>query len=294
MISARDLPATVALSDSREEYGSAEALPLLVVESERCRAVLALQGAQLLSFVPRGDADWLWLSPKVTFTPGAAIRGGIPLCLPWFGVNRRQPALPKHGWLRQRDWTLLAAEQRDNGDCLLRLGTSATAAEQRDFPWVYDVEVSFRLGAALHCELTVYNRSREVMPLSLAMHSYFAADLERAAVTGLAAGRFLDNTEGLAAGQLEGPQTFAGEIDRVFEGVGERQQLETGSGALTVAGQGCDTVIIWNPGAALASEIADIGEHYRDYVCLERGMAFADELGLAPGACHRAQLHIFR
>ena len=278
-----ELPAGVSLSDSRNEYASESSIPLIRVETPLCRAVLALQGAQLLSFVPESGRDWLWLSPQAEFAPGKAVRGGIPLCLPWFGVNRRRPELPKHGWLRQRDWQLQAASCDAEGVVTLQLATASLPSELPDFPWVYEVEVEYRLGREIELELRVRNCSSTVMPLSFAAHSYFSAIIEQAQVFGLGSGRFLDNTDSLLAKQQVEPQTFFGEVDRVFEGAGGRQRLLTGSQTLDISGEGCDTLVIWNPGERLAADMKDVGGGYRDYVCVERGMAFADELALAPG-----------
>ena len=111
------------------------------------------------SFVPESGRDWLWLSPQAEFAPGKAVRGGIPLCLPWFGVNRRRPELPKHGWLRQRDWQLQAASCDAEGVVTLQLATASLPSELPDFPWVYEVEVEYRLGRKIELELRVRNCS---------------------------------------------------------------------------------------------------------------------------------------
>ena len=288
-----DLPRGVRLSDSRQEYGSEYPLPLLVVETAQCRAIFALQGAQLLSFSPVGDADWLWLSPKASFTPGAAIRGGIPLCLPWFGVNRRFSGLPKHGFVRQRAWQLLEAAN-DGAELVLCFATESTVEERALFPWAYSVQAEYRLGHELRCGLQIRNLSEQYLPLSFALHSYFAADTSLASVQGLGSGAYLDNTQGLAPSQLDGKQIFDGEIDRVFEGVGGTQRLTTGGGEIEVSGRDCDTVVVWNPGVSLASTIGDIAEHYCEYICVERGMAFADEVSLAPGGSYSALMHVCR
>jgi len=115
-----------------------------------------------------------------------------------------------------------------------------------------------------------------------------------ASVQGLGDGDYLDNTQGLAKCRLTNAQRFDGEVDRVFEQVGGVQELATGKGPLAIAGQGCDTVVVWNPGAILADKMDDVAEHYSDYICVERGMAFADELLLPPKGCHHAQMRIWR
>lgn len=286
------LPPGVRLSDSRAEYGSASALPLLVVENERCRAVLAFQGAQLLSFAPKDGPELLWLSPRAHFAPGQAIRGGIPLCLPWFGVNRRRPELPKHGWFRTRPWQLREIRVDASGAVSVVMGVASQPGDLREFPWAFEAEVEYRLASELQCTLQLRNASDTVMPLSFAMHSYFVADVAAAKVFGLGSGRCLDNTDSLRVKQQPAPQGFEAEVDRVFEGVGGSQRLEAGEHAVQISGQACDTLVIWNPGAELAEQLADVGDGYRDYVCVERGMAFADEVALAPGDEYRASMTI--
>src|SRR5690554_6954112 len=114
MLDAQKLDVTsdsIRISDTRQCYGSDRALPCLDVQTERLRAVVAFQGAQLLSFCPAGEAEWLWLSPNARFEEGRAIRGGIPLCGPWFGSRLDNPGLPKHGFLRNRPWQLASADE---------------------------------------------------------------------------------------------------------------------------------------------------------------------------------------
>ena len=93
--------------------------------------------------------------------------------------------------------------------------------------------MEYRFGCQLQLELQVRNCSDTVMPLSFAMHSYFAAAVEQARVFGLGTGRFLDNTDSLLAKQQSEPQVFHGEVDRVFESVGGIQRLEVGEHRLS-------------------------------------------------------------
>ena len=290
-LNAAELCQGVSYSNSTAEFGSADNAPVVVVDTAYCRAVVSLLGAQVLSFIPRGGRDWLWLSPRARFTEGQAIRGGIPLCLPWFGVNRHQPGLPKHGFLRSREWQLRAAECMADGAVRLRFEISSAEGEFTQFPWRYQVVAEMVFSDTLRLQLTISNSSATTMPLSFAMHSYLAVNgLDSAVVSGLDGQHFLDNTDELRRKLLRGEQRFEGEVDRVFEGVRTDQRIETSERRLRVSGTGCDTVIVWNPGAVLARTMADVGDSYGQYVCVERGRAFADEIELDAGAEWRAEM----
>lgn len=259
-------------------------LPLLRVSNPHCDALIALQGAQLLSFTPKGSDDLLWLSPNAVFAPGQAIRGGIPVCLPWFGVNREDPSKQKHGFVRNRDWQLLGANSDHEGRTHLTLGYDYAGDEPELFPHPFRATLTAVLGATLTLTLSVQNRDSCPMPLSWAWHSYFPVDnLDTVCVSGLDGIDYLDNTQGLSRQHQHGPVQFKGEVDRVYESVPALQQIQ-GQPAISLHGSGCDTAIVWNPGAANSAQMGDLGtEIYRRFICVERGMAFANAQCVAPG-----------
>lgn len=295
----------VQLTDTQRLFGSNEPLSCLVVDTDRCRAVVSFQGAQLLSFQPKGqgqgqgkgedkgedkgESDWLWLSPLANFVAGRAIRGGIPLCLPWFGRHRSDVSLPKHGFVRLRDWRFAAVQ---SGPQHLRLGFDyhSTEADLALFPWRFRARIDYTLSESIDMLLRVDNLSDTPMPLSFAMHSYFAVeDLSVTRIGGIHGAQFLDNTCGLGQGYQHQPLQFGGEVDKVFPGLGGEQGLTDGRRSRLIAGHNCDTAIIWNPGS---DALADVGQHYRDFICLERGMAFDDALEVAPSRAFQAMMTI--
>ena len=286
-----------------------ESLPLLVIDNAHCRAVIALQGAQLLEFTPHGGDSLLWLSPNAIFAPGKAIRGGIPVCLPWFGVNQQAPDKPKHGFVRNRDWALHSVDTTLDGGTRLCFTFDYDGSDAALFRWPFRAQLEMQLGTDIQLTLSVThtedntasstarNTARstrdELLPLSWALHSYHPVnDLAKARVTGLKDRCYLDNTRGLAPTTQDDDITFTGEVDRVYAGVGG-QQIIQGQPTIGIRGEGCDSVIVWNPGERLAAQMADIGkENYREFICVERGMAFGDALTLACGDSTRAHLTI--
>ena len=283
--------AKVNLLPASTLFPSAGELPIIECITPKCRALIALQGAQLLSFTPVGGDDLLWLSPLETFAPGKAIRGGIPLCLPWFGVNRREPDLPKHGFARNQSWTVDNVVESAAGDLLLSFLFQPTLADLQVFPWAFSAQLDVRLSDSLELTLTIDNTSGEAMPLSFAMHSYFKVSaVDDINLEGVLGAGYLDNCQQLARFRQDEILRFDGEIDRVYEALGGEQCIIDGDRQTKISGSACDTVVVWNPGAELALTMSDVGVHYSDYLCVERDMAFADELLIAAGERHQSTM----
>jgi glucose-6-phosphate 1-epimerase len=270
-------------TDAKILYGAAEALPLIVMEGAGFRAVIAVQGAQLLEYRSRGT-DFLWLSPTAIFTHGQAIRGGIPICAPWFGVHPDN-SKPKHGFVRNKAWVI---EEQGQDFIIFSFQHVGDLLSKQAFRMTYKMQ----FGDALDLQMNIRNTGAVPMPFSWAFHSYHpVADLAAVRVGGLEGMEYLDATQGFKRIRQEGLVAFDGEIDRVYENVPPSQRI-VGKPTLEISGENCPTAIVWNPGAALAGRMADVGEGYRDYICVERGAAFGDGWSLSGGAEKYAKLKI--
>ncbi|WP_250654715.1 D-hexose-6-phosphate mutarotase [Alkalimarinus coralli] len=284
---------SVSTTNSRDLYNASEPLSLLHINSPLCKAVISLQGAQLLEFSPTDSHPWLWLSPKAVFSPGQTIRGGIPICAPWFGVNQKDPTKPKHGFVRNQPWQLVSVFEDQQG--VVELHFQFTPAEQALalYPHTFKLDLKITLSDHIDISFSVHNISNKTMLFSWALHSYFSIDsLADVQVTGLDQHDYLDATEQFAAVRQNGPVRFRSEVDRVYESVGLAQQIQ-GTPNLSVSGHNCPTAIVWNPGEKLAQKMADVGiEHYDEYICVERGAAFANSWRIEPGNSETARLII--
>ncbi|WP_250458871.1 D-hexose-6-phosphate mutarotase [Microbulbifer litoralis] len=282
---------TIRRTDSGELYGK-PGLDLLLVETPLCRAVIAEQGAQLLEFQAVDCEPLLWLSPAAQFAEGKSVRGGIPLCLPWFGVDRTDPHKPKHGLVRTRPWVLAGSELQSDGELELRF----TFDHPGDalFEAGFGCAVTMRLGRTLKLSLALENRGPKPAVYSWAWHSYFPVESVREIeVHGLEHTEYLDNTCGLQRATQSGSLTFPGEVDRVFENAASHQRILTDN-PISLTSENCHSVITWNPGEKLAAELADVGEHYRGFVCVEHGNAFANSWHLEAGETATATLYLKR
>lgn len=278
-------------ADSGALYGK-PGLELLLVETSLCRAVIAKQGAQLLEFQADGREPLLWLSPVARFEPGAAVRGGIPLCLPWFGENPMDPAKPKHGLVRTEPWQLAGANALPDGESELVFTYRHDGNELFNTP--FSCEVSMGLGRELQLRMRLQNRGEKSAEFSWAWHTYFPVnDVREIEVRGLEGCEYLDKTRGLQRFSHRGTLTFPGEVDRVFENAPAKQQILTDN-SISAHSENCHSVITWNPGAKLAATLADVGDHYREYVCVEHGNAFANSWQLGAGHVAEAALDLHR
>ena len=265
---------TIEYTDSKVLYGRGS-LPLMIVRNQYGKAVIAIQGAQLLEYTRNDGREFLWLSDTAVFEPGRAIRGGIPICLPWFGPKEGKP---QHGFARNRDWQVREGETVFDFD-----------GRSEDFDWHFGASLAMDFSEHLRLTLSVTNQYKTPMPLSWALHSYHpVADIRRTVIQGLEGATFRDNTRNRQIFIQSGAVEFTGETDRAFLQVGDSQNIE---GAFTVSAKNAASAVVWNPGAELADKMADLSD-YRSFVCLERGNVLDDQIMLSAGETHTAVVEI--
>ncbi|MCO4756579.1 MAG: D-hexose-6-phosphate mutarotase [Oceanospirillaceae bacterium] len=285
---------TVTLTDSIQRYQkSPPAQPLLHISNQSCEAVIAVQGAHLIQFKPQSAAELLWLSPNAIFAEGTAIRGGIPVCLPWFGVNQKDPSKPKHGFVRNQDWQLSEIHEPDPNTTELVFTYESSTADWALFPHPFTAQLQITLSNKIELKLTLHNRSASDAEFSWALHSYHpVTDLASTAVAGLSGLNYLDNLQGLKPTLQDSNIRFNGEVDRVYESVPVSQQI-LGQPTISISGHNCETAIVWNPGAENAAAMNDVGEGiHQQFICVERGAAFRNSWVLAPDESRQATLQI--
>lgn len=265
-------------------------LPLIHVQTPLCNAVIALQGAQLLEFSTINGKPLLWLSPNCNFTPGVALRGGIPICLPWFGVNTQDSKKQKHGFARNESWQLNNATLLDDGSAEL-IFTFASEANNL-FEFTFTSELKMTLGKSAKLELNVTNADSNPFDCSWALHNYHpVSSLSEVRVKGLAGKIYLDNLENYAEKLQAEDVNFPSEVDRVFYNIGNSLAI-VGSPNITITHYNCPSVIVWNPGVK-AANIADIGAgNEQGYICVERGAVLKEKWRLAAGESRSAWMEL--
>lgn len=279
----------LTLTNSKQYYPDSKGagLPLLLVNTNICSAVISLQGAQLLEFKSVDSDPLLWLSPNCDFTPGVALRGGVPLCLPWFGVHPTDPHKPKHGFARNQFWQLGETHLMSDGQIELEFLFVSEVNEL--FPYDFSVELRMILGHQATLELTVNNTDSEAFSFSWAMHNYHKINrLDQTQVLGLSNRQYLDNLEGLIEKTQTENVNFPQAVDRVYPDIANNLVIDMGnpdSQNIEITHQNCPSVVVWNPGSEAAAKIADIGANQETfYICVERGAVMKEAWHLEAGS----------
>lgn len=270
----------------------------VVAELRACGAVavVALRGGQVLSYVPRDGEDALWLSPQARLDGSKAVRGGIPVCWPWFGPHPTDPRLPAHGVARTADWRVVSASG-DAAAARLCLGFSA-GGQVGDAPWgQLELTLDVVLGAKLEVVLSTHNRGDTAFALTQALHTYLrVGDVAAIRVDGLDGRAFIDQLDGPARDggpvplrRQAGPVTVAHEVDRIYLDTGDAVVVSDRAMArrMTVSKRGSASTVVWNPWLEKAARLGDLGpDGHRAFVCIETANAAADQRIIAPTATH--------
>lgn len=271
--------------------------PCLRVAGRGGSAEIYLQGAHLTSWQPAGQEPVIWMSAASAFSPGVPIRGGIPICFPWFGPNVRDATAPLHGFARLRDWTLVGAgEVGDDVSLTFELRDSE---QTRSTAWPYRFTATYRVvvGKTLQLSLEVTNRDTETVAFEEALHTYFAVgDVREVAVRGLTDASYLDRTSGAEpVRQGVEPVRIEGETDRMYlDSAGTAIIEDTRGGrAIRIRKGGSKSTVVWNPWIEKAKAMADFGDdEWVRMVCVEACNAGSTEVLLAPGERHQMTMNI--
>jgi glucose-6-phosphate 1-epimerase len=263
------------------------------------------QGAQILGYRQAEQPPLIWLSPDAAYRTGQSVRGGVPVCWPWFGDLQRNPQAvqahyqleqaPAHGLVRALDWELLSIDEE--GDAV----TLRFAYDTRNRPlegWPRDVGLSFvvRLADDLSMGLETHNRGDTPLTLSQALHSYFAvSDVRQVSVEGLQGCRYIDTLlDWQELRQQEAP-VFDAETDRIYfdtparlsivdPGWGRRIHLDT---------RGSRSAVLWNPWIDKARRLSQFpDEAWQDMLCIETANVLEDVVQLQPDERHRLDLRL--
>ena len=261
------------------------------IENDSATASISLFGGQVLTWQPKRAADpVLWMSQLAKFDAKTAIRGGVPICWPWFGKHPSAATAPSHGYARLCAWELDRITSLGDGrtEVVMSLPQSAQSGDHR----LADLSLSARvlIGDALEVALTTNNKSPVPVHVTEGLHTYFhVSDIADVQVTGLNDCEYVDLIDNDRRRHQAGAIDFAGEVGRVFVSCDRTCTIEDRhlGRVIRVASTGSQSVAVWNPGLNTASKMADLGsEGWRTMVCVETANALENALVIAPGQEH--------
>ena len=245
--------------------------------------------SQLLNWTPTGSDPVIWLSPVERLGTSKPVRGGTPVCWPWFAAHPTDAAKPAHGFVRTRLWDVEAAGSSDAG-AWVRLGTAATDADAGLWPHRAAVKLQVTLDRHLTLTLTTTNTGDTPFKLTQALHTYFSiGDIGDIDVTGFDGESYQDKVDGFRRHHQSGAIVFPGEVDRIYDahtGVATINDRRRGR-RIAVAQEGSRSAVVWNPGPDRAARLGDMGpDGWRQFVCVETTNAGDDVCEIAVGASH--------
>ncbi|MGI2211061.1 D-hexose-6-phosphate mutarotase [Shewanella oncorhynchi] len=269
----------------------ANGLDYVEVNTALCQARIFLQGAQIDYFQPVGKPPLLWVSSADDYQPGNGIRGGVPICWPWFGMSS-EANFPQHGFARTRIWALESVEMRNQ---LVDLRFSLKISEQDKIYWPHNTEVSvlFTLSDTLSISLVNTNLGDETVTLTQALHSYFPIeDIHQLKASGFSGSKYIEFAQGPYP-QNTDEVLFDRETDRVYTDLGPVQLLHTPQGTIEVSRENSQSAVLWNPWIEKSQRLGRFNpEDYLTMVCLEAANVLEDKVVLAPGETHSLVTHI--
>jgi glucose-6-phosphate 1-epimerase len=266
-------------------------LAVAEIKTPLASARVALQGAHLLAWQPAGATPVIWLSQAAIFAPGQPVRGGVPVCWPWFGAR---DGLPMHGFARTRMWQVRETALDATGQVVLRLGLQDDADTRALWDHAFDVELVMTFGTTLDMSLISRNTGDQAFTLTGALHTYFCvADIAQTAVQGLDGCDYLDKVQNFARAQQSGPVEFSGETDRIYVDTTADCVIEDRAAqrAIRVSKSGSSSTVVWNPWRDKVFADMAAGE-YQQMLCVETCNAGPDQISLAPGQSHALSAHI--
>jgi D-hexose-6-phosphate mutarotase len=255
-------------------------------------AEISLQGGHVFSWRMHDQTEpLLWLSRDAKFAAGKSLRGGIPVCWPWFGPHSEKQEWPAHGFARTAPWQVVDSDVEEGGDVRLKLALPQEAMPAAMWPHATELSLEVRLGSTLSLELATRNAGDTAFILGEALHTYLnISDIGGVSVSGLDGVEYWDTVGRVEKKIQSGPIAFDAETDRVYIDSPQPCTIEDPGYArrIQVRKQGSLSTVVWNPWTAKAERMGDLGqpEGWRQMLCVESANAWDNKIDLAPGESH--------
>jgi glucose-6-phosphate 1-epimerase len=264
-------------------------LAKVVITTPDAAGEMYLHGAHITSWQPRGAGEVLFVSSKARWEDGRAIRGGVPVCFPWFGPKADDPRAPAHGFVRAKAWQLESIVRA--GDAVtVSMFTESSAETKRGWPADFHLAHRATFGPELTLELVVRNTGKTSLRFEEALHTYFrVGHIDKARLQGLNAVPYLDKTDSNRKKTQQGPIVIESETDRVYLNTTGAIALEDHSlrRRIDVAKENSFTTVVWNPWVEKAKTFSDFDDNeWVHMLCVETSNVSDFAVELAPGQQH--------
>jgi len=251
---------------------------------------VACQGAQVLTWTPSGQSPVIWLSEEARFQATKSLRGGIPVCWPWFGAHAQDPSKPAHGFARNLDWEVCETASTAAGTRVV-MAFTPSEAQRALWPHTAELTLAMTLGETLRLVLSTRNTGAEPIVITQALHTYFrVGDISGVRVEGLEGCEYIDKAaSGDPCLRQQGPIAIDREVNRIYLGCpGPVAIVDESLGRrILIDKSGSSSYVVWNPWAETGAKFGDMGpEGYRRMLCVETTNAWTDTAAIEPGAVY--------
>lgn len=271
---------------------------MIDIKNQFAKATISTYAGQIVSYQPNSATeDLFFLSDKVQYQEGKAIRGGVPICWPWFGDDTSGFERPPHGFVRNQQWDVSSTETLEDGRTSVVLTTADTDMTRELWHYEFNLELQLIIGSNLEMKLKTKNTGKQFFTITQALHTYFkVSDVSNVLIKGLDGKPYIDKLDAFAVKQQADDIIVSQEIDRIYQKSPKQISL-TDSGfnrTITISSYGSDTTVVWNPWSTSVSKIADLNlESYRNFVCVETANVFTDSLTIIPAGREHVVTTVF-
>jgi dihydroxy-acid dehydratase len=265
------------------------------IDNHGGRATICLQGAHVVSYRPKSQqAPVVWVSDAAKFAPGKSIRGGVPVCWPWFGAHDTESGYPAHGYARTVDWQVIGTRRRNDARTEITLQLVENAQTRAQWPHATRLTLTVTVGEKLEVKLATANLGDVPVKIGEALHTYLhISDIGAVKVAGLEGSDYHDKVDNFARKTQSGAIGFESEVDRVYVNTpADCVLVDPGLGRrIRIAKTGSQSTVVWTPWTEKAEKMGDMGRGksgagWREMVCVESGNAMDNVVTVAPGETH--------
>ncbi|WP_163709712.1 D-hexose-6-phosphate mutarotase [Mangrovibacterium lignilyticum] len=262
-------------------------LVFINVSNKYADADICLYGAHVTSFRPVRTMEMLWMSSESNYEEGKAIRGGIPVCFPWFGPHKTDSSLPQHGFARLMYWDVLATKSLPNGETQVDLILKSSEETRKYWPYDFEAVMHLTIGTTLTVTLDVKNTSAESFEYGCALHSYFfISDIAHIGIEGLKGLSYLNQLTGETGKQDEDVLQISEPLTRHYQNTETPVAIadEGFRRRITIEKAGSKVTTVWNPAEEACAGMGDMPDDgFANFVCVEATASFDYMITVAPG-----------
>ena len=260
------------------------------INNIHAKAEIMLQGAHLIHWQPINEHPVVWLSNSATFAKSKSIRGGIPICWPWFGAHSTNDDFPAHGYARTLPWKPVTTKQLPDERTQLVFKLVENTETKKLWPYKTDLEIEFIIGSTLEVALITKNMGDEVIDLSEALHTYFSVgDVSKVSISGLEGCNYLDKPDNFKVKKQQGMVIIHNEVDRVYIDTKNDIYIDDPilNRRINIIKNNSDSTVVWNPWETVANKMGDLGDGgYLNMLCVETANTATNSIRLKPGETH--------